>query len=142
MLTISHIGLATHGGGCRAISKSMKGNLAMPHAPAGKMRPLYPFGLAFLCFALPLYADFTTWFVGFPDGHITELENAEGTLVTWFLRVSLPMGLWFICLGIAAFRHPVRNRVRYSFALYLALLAAAIALDLHFQATLDDGVGG
>ena len=70
----------------------------MPHAPAGKMRPLHPFALAVLCFALPLYADFTTWFVGFPDGHITELENAEGTLVTWFLRVSLPMGLWFIYL--------------------------------------------
>jgi hypothetical protein len=45
-------------------------------------------------------------------------------------------------LGIAAFRHPVRKRVRYSLALYAALLAATIALDLHFQATLDNGVGG
>jgi hypothetical protein len=110
---------------------------------AMRLNPLYPFGLACVAFLLSFYAlNQYVWFVGFPDGHITELGAAEQILATYFIRVSTVIGLWFVYLGISAFRAAVGKRTLYSCMLYLAVICVAIAIDRYLQSYLMDGAGG
>jgi hypothetical protein len=110
---------------------------------ARRLSPAHPLSLALLCLLLTLYAEtFYVFLVGFPDSYVCALHAAEKQLAIWFERISLILSVWFIYLGIAAFRDQVRKRVSRSVLFYALVIAACVALDMYFKANLDDGKGG
>ena len=110
---------------------------------AKRLSPIYPFGFAFLCFALPIYVELTyVYMLGFPDGFVTELDSAEEKLAAGRRRESFALSVWSIYLGIEALHEQVRQRVLYTAVFYLIAIAAAIAIDTYFQAHLMGGGGG
>ena len=62
----------------------------------------YPFGLAIVIFLLAFWLSFTNALVGFPDGHLTDLDEAEQPLIAVFNWISIVVGLWLIVLGLFA----------------------------------------
>jgi hypothetical protein len=108
-----------------------------------KVRPIVPMCLAILMFALTVHLYMKSVFLlGFPDGFIAELDGAEATLVTVFNWITILMALWFIYLGIVAFRRDIRKRFFISCAIYSAVIAVSVAVDLYFRAHLTDSAGG
>ena len=115
----------------------------MPGESAKRLSPIYPFVFALLCFALPVYVELTyVYMLGFPDGFVTELDRAREEMAAWFDRISLASGVWSIYLGIEALHEQVRKRFLSTAAFYLAVIAAALAIDEYFKAHLVGGGGG
>jgi hypothetical protein len=121
----------------------MPRRMSCPAENAKRLSPAYPFSFALLCFVLTVYAELSYVFMlGFPDNFIAELEAAEEKLAIWFERISLVMCVWFIYLGIAAFRNQVTKRVMYSIFFYMLLISVVLAIDVYFQGNLMDSRGG
>ncbi len=115
----------------------------MPGQSAKRLSPAYPFSFAFCCFVFTVYAELSYVFMlGFPDHFVAELDAAEEKLAIWFERISLVMCVWFVYLGIAAFRNQVTMRVMYSTAFYFLVIGVVLAIDVYFRVNLMDSRGG
>jgi len=69
--------------------------------------------------------------IGFPDGHVTELDHVRKTLGLVFIGISCASSLAFFALFVATDKHRTRFRFATLFGLYFAssaLLAGAAAL--------------
>jgi hypothetical protein len=108
-----------------------------------KTRRIVAFALALLMFAVALYLEMTyIMLFGFWDGFTSELERAENMLARYFIRFSLAMGVWFICLGIWRSHPNFRRRVLYSCLLFVFAAGVAVSLDLYFRTYMMDSAGG
>lgn len=80
--------------------------------------------------------------MGFPDGHLTELERAQRPLFYAFLIADAVFGLIMLArLFIPGGKTSGRALV-FASAGYGGALAAMIALNIWFQLTLNHGIGG
>ena len=102
----------------------------------------YPFGLAIFIFLLAFWLSFTNSLVGFPDGHLTDLDEAEQPLIAVFNWISIVIGLWLIVLGLAAHGLKVRKPYLYTLLLYALIIVVTLLIDTYFHGTLMDGRGG
>lgn len=81
-------------------------------------------------------------YLGFPDGHLTELNQAEKTVFNCFAVVSILFALfllysWFVKLKI----RPKKSLLLF-FSLYLFVLTIFFGVVLYLQTILENGAGG
>lgn len=100
--------------------------------------------LAAFGLALMTYMDLSMY--GFPDGYVTDYQQAAGpsyTIITW---VAVGLGLLFLALAFAPIRTKVRMIAWLAALIGLALvaLAAQIGIPWYFgtHLGLDNGIGG
>ena len=98
-------------------------------------------GLAALALSFYAYEEYIAW-LGFPDGHVTELGTAERRLASVFIALSLPLGLYLLYLATLADPRKVDRRLAVTAGLYVLVLVGTGLVDRWLQARLDGGVGG
>ena len=97
-------------------------------------------GLAALAMAAYEYA----WLqgLGFPDGHLTDLDRARIPLRSAFIGLSVLCGLCFLLLARIASGKQRRIWLLAVIGLYLAIVLATLSIDWHLSTSLDAGAGG
>ncbi len=98
-------------------------------------------GLAAWGLAGFVYAEYI-YFLGFPDGYITELGAAERKLAVVFIAVSVPAGAYLFYLGWIAAERKVGRRLAVTLALSLLFLLGVVVVEAYYQAHLTGGEGG
>lgn len=80
--------------------------------------------------------------IGFPDGHLTELDRAEKPIIFVLSFILIVSGLLLLYLGRFA-KWKNSNRLFYG-TLILVLVAVLItaSLDVYFNSILENGGGG
>ena len=58
------------------------------------------------------------------------------------MALSLPLGLYLLCLGTMADRGKATARLAVVAGLYLLVLAGTTAMDYYLRSRLDGGIGG
>jgi hypothetical protein len=100
-----------------------------------RLRPAYPFGFAFFCFVLMLYAGIEYIYMrGIPADRITNVNLDLKNLAIWFEGISLAVAAWFIYLGNVASRNQVKGRfwlgvIAYSVIMLVMLFIGLIISD-------------
>jgi hypothetical protein len=100
------------------------------------------FLLGVMLLAVAAFAYTELQLLGFPDGHLTELDRARIPLHSVFIGLSVLCGLYCIYLAAA---DPGRRRqlgLRAVVLLYLAIGLATLLIDLYLSSYLDGGIGG
>ena len=82
------------------------------------------------------------YFLGFPDGYISEVGAAERKLAIVFIAVSLPMGAYLLYLGCLAAERRTGGKLTTAIALYLFFVLGVVLADAYCQAHLVGGSGG
>lgn len=77
--------------------------------------------------------------LGFPDGHLTEVDRVDQTLLTVFVTMSAATVVVSTMLGVTAKR---LNAVRIVAAGWVALGVVLLVLHLVAATTLESGGGG
>jgi hypothetical protein len=97
-------------------------------------------GLAVLAMAAYEYA----WLqgLGFPDGHLTDLDRARIPLRSAFIGLSVLCGLCFLLLARIGPGGQRRIWLLAAIGLYLAIVLATFSSDWHLSTYLDAGAGG
>lgn len=110
-------------------------------SPLGERLLAYSFGV--VAFVLPAagYLLFVRW-LGFPDGHLTELERAERTMWRVFAPLSTATGLFALYRGYFAPGRRGRRSLWIAVGLYALVLAAFLGIRHWLGLRLDDGAGG
>ena len=98
-------------------------------------------GLAAWLLAGFAYAEYV-YFLGFPDGYVTELGATERRLAIVFIAVSVPVGAYLLFLGWNATRRKLGGLLSVTAAFYLLLLLGVMVIDAYYQAHLTGGGGG
>ena len=80
--------------------------------------------------------------LGFPDGHLTELDRARIPLHTVVIGLTVLVGLYSLSLAFLASADRCRRGGRAVIVLYLAIGLAALLIDWHLGSYLDAGTGG
>ena len=80
--------------------------------------------------------------LGFPDGHVTELDQAERRLAWVFIGGSVMSGAYLMYLGVVAGRKLVGSKLTVVAVLYLLMVVGAMLVDRYYQAHLMGGGGG
>ncbi len=111
--------------------------------PSARTEPIWPLVLtrlsaALLIFVFSTYEGLTHWFVGWPDGLVTDLQLAEETLATYFFVISQAIAFWLVILAVSARRFTDRKLDGYTVIFYLALIAVTIAIDRYLALFLDN----
>jgi hypothetical protein len=97
-------------------------------------------GLAVLAMAAYEYA----WLqgLGFPDGHLTDLDRARIPLHGAFIGLSVLCGLCFLLLARIGPGGPRWTWLLVVVALYLSIVLVTLSIDWHLSTSLDAGAGG
>ncbi len=80
--------------------------------------------------------------LGFPDGFITELDNAERKLACIFIGVNIFSVSYFFFLGMVAQKKPIGNKLLAAIALYLIFILAIYLVDYYCRSHLMGSGGG
>ena len=82
------------------------------------------------------------YWLGFPDGGLTQLESAEKVLFKRFIWVSVATSGYFLYLGWISSRKNVEKKLFFSFLIYLAFIIFIGFIDYYYRLNLDNGLGG
>jgi len=88
-----------------------------------------------------VYAKYI-YLLGFPDGFISELAQAQRQLAYLFIGISLTIGIWLIYLGNVAKKTKIHTILFITIFLYLLAIAGIFALNHHYQLHLPSSFGG
>lgn len=90
-------------------------------------------GYCYLCYL---------YMLGFPDGHLTELERAEKSLFTSFIIFNIILSGGFFYLGRP--RSPINSskKVYFILLLYIMVTITVFSIDYYFRQHLEHGGGG
>ncbi|MDP1920989.1 MAG: hypothetical protein Q8L14_32410 [Myxococcales bacterium] len=104
------------------------------------MRARLPaFVLAVIAVVGGAFAVSTLQLLGFPDGHLTEVDRVDQTLLTVFVTMSAATAVVSTMLGVTAKR---LNAVRLIAVGWVVLGVALLVLHLVAASTLESGGGG
>lgn len=92
-------------------------------------------------FSLFAYIQYI-YLLGFPDGFISELGQAQRQTAYLFIGISLVLGMWFVYLGNAARKTNIQPKLFISIFLYLVAIAGISALNYYYQIHLPNSSGG
>ena len=98
-------------------------------------------GVLTLALAWFAYAEYV-YFLGFPDGYITDQGAAERKLAIVFVVVSVLTGACLLYLGWVAARRKVGRRLAIIISLYSLFLFGVVLVDAYYHAHLMGGSGG
>jgi hypothetical protein len=102
--------------------------------------------LAFLmaCFALTssIFVYEEVQLLGFPDGFLTELDQAERILANFFIWISFPTSLWLVFLSWIASQQKIRKKLCITIVLYIVLVTLLSVIDFYLRQHLKSGGGG
>jgi hypothetical protein len=101
----------------------------------------YLIGCGALAASFLIYMEYV-YMLGFPDGFITELEQAQRRLAYIFIGISVISGLCFICLGWAASRKKIGKKLFAAIIVYLVSIITLSLIDYYYRLHLMDGTGG
>lgn len=95
-----------------------------------------------VAFAVAVVVYLDTQQLGFPDGHLTDLERAQIPLRYVFLAANIGVG----CVAFYTFwfgKKTVKSKtVLMAFVGYAVLCAIVLAINCGLSLRFDDGVGG
>lgn len=101
---------------------------------------------AIAAFALALWTYMDVSMFGFPDGYVTDYQEAAGRPLTIVAWVSAGLGLVFLALAGSPIRPRVRTVAWLAALIALALLATTARLGVPWyfgtHLGLDNGIGG
>jgi hypothetical protein len=97
-------------------------------------------GVTVLALAAFVYAELRL--LGFPDGHLTELDRARIPLHSVFIGLSVLCGLCSLYLAAAESGRRRHLGLRAVVPLYLVIVLATLLIDFHLGSYLDGGTGG
>jgi hypothetical protein len=92
-------------------------------------------------FSLFIYTQYI-YLLGFPDGFISELAQAQRQLAYLFISISLAVGICFLCLGNVPRKSNIHQKLIILIFLYLMAIAGISALNYYYQLHLSNGSGG
>ena len=99
--------------------------------------------LSALLFALGLYTyAVPIFFIGFPDGHITDFGHVQKRLYQVHMGLSVIFGGLFFGLSLDHYPKRFMRSSRVLVIIYLILTASLIAIGYYYSLHLDDGIGG
>ena len=98
--------------------------------------------LCTLAWGLSLFAWMTAKQLGFPDGHLTELDRARESLYEIFAGMNVALGAYFFYLGAAFRKQTKRARLIIALLIFLGLVMTAAIVDYSLYLQLDRGQGG
>lgn len=81
-------------------------------------------------------------FLGFPDGHLTELAQAEKILANIFMGLSIVVSLWFGFLGWVASQQKISRKFGVTIICYTMFVLLLCAIYAYLRQRLDNGQGG
>jgi len=83
----------------------------------------------------------STGSMGFPDGHLTELELAIKPLFIGYSIVALLFGMLFYIMARVSSKKYSWVVFYFSFVLFILLVVGLVTLYFYFGSTLNDGGG-
>ena len=98
-------------------------------------------GMFGLLFPFLVYAFFIR-LLGFPDGHLTELERAERVLFWIFAGCSWILGFVLVYFSRGTPNEATDRHCKRMMLLYACLFLISLAVDVGFRYTLNHGGGG
>jgi hypothetical protein len=101
----------------------------------------YTFSGLTCIFSLLVYGKYI-YLLGFPDGFISELAQAQQKTAYLFIGISLALGVWFGYLGNAAKKTNIQPKLFISIFIYLVAITGISALNYYYQLHLSNGSGG
>ena len=72
-------------------------------------------------------------FIGFPDGYLSDWDQARQILLTIYIVISLLVGVWYIFLGWIAGRNNIGVKLRVTNLLYVAFGLLVVVADQYFS---------
>ena len=104
---------------------------------------LLSFGFATLALLLPvaIYVMYIQY-LGFPDGHLTELERAERLLYWPFTAVSIILGIFLHYSYWKTYINKTGRKLTIPVLLYFLLLIVFGLIEYYFRLHLEHGTGG
>lgn len=125
------------------------GNIHVASAKLIMPKHVYPWGtriLAYLLGCIPLALATIAYLerqsLGFPNGHLTEVERAQKTLLALSTWTSLLFSGWFAFLGWMAARRRVGTKLCVATILYVLVAALLLGVDRYLRQHLEGGGGG
>ena len=111
------------------------------HKNTGKTVLITLLFLIVICIPIFIYITYIQY-LGFPDGHLTELDRTEKTLFNYFIIISILFIVISLYLGF------IKVKIRSLFSLlmlffsYIFILVIFYGISLYLSTILKDGVGG
>jgi uncharacterized BrkB/YihY/UPF0761 family membrane protein len=101
----------------------------------------YFIGILALVLSVFIYLEYI-YMLGFPDGFITELENAQKHLAYVFISVDILLAFCFIYLGNLAKKQEINKKLVVAIATYLICIIVTYCINYYYQLNLTDSRGG
>jgi predicted small integral membrane protein len=101
----------------------------------------YLIGCVVIAFSFHIYLEYIHW-LGFPDGFITELGDAQRRLAYIFIGISVMLGSCFIYLGAIGLRKAIGRRLWAAIILYIISIISVYLIDYYYRSHLTGGSGG
>ena len=96
-----------------------------------------------LCIALPVFAyQLHIKWLGFPDGGLTALEQAEKTFYYVAVWPILALGLLFFYLGGVASKQDINKKLVIAFSMLILTLFVTIIIGGILPSYFNQGTGG
>jgi hypothetical protein len=108
-----------------------------------KLKRLLAYFIGLISLILPVitYLTYIKW-LGFPDGHFSELNLAEKNLFRVFALPSFALGLFSIYVGWSTSKQTHNSKLIISTTLFCLLILIVIATEIYLRLHLDNGLGG
>ena len=97
---------------------------------------------ATLSLSIAILAGLELQYLGFPDGHITDLDGAKRVLYTFAATVSLLFSAWFVYSGIQLKTAKEPKTLFISVTAFVIILGTLALLYHYYSSVLDGGQGG
>jgi hypothetical protein len=95
---------------------------------------------ALISLLIAVYMILENQMLGFPDGHLTDLDNALCVFYKIAIPVSILFLISFLLMSFSTFlKRKIRIIILYCFA---ATIFIGISVVCYFIKTLDNGIGG
>jgi hypothetical protein len=101
---------------------------------------VYLSSLFILAIAAYIYSKYI-YMLGFPDGHLTELNRAEKILFSTFIYVSIFLSLVLFYIGSIDPLFGIDRKIWLTLFSYLFLVFSTFLIDYYLQLHLDRGIG-
>ena len=101
---------------------------------------MYILGLIIILFPFFIYQIHIRW-LGFPDGHLTDLDQFKKNIFPVFSVINIFFGVSFLYFGWK-FSSTNKKIILFFSAIYFLLLAALVLIHYNIGSIFNNGIGG
>ncbi|GHU11312.1 hypothetical protein FACS1894185_4320 [Betaproteobacteria bacterium] len=91
---------------------------------------------------LTYFAFWSLYFIGFPDGGVTELDEVREWLYRIFIGGNIVFAAWFAVLGFVFYKNNFGKRLMIALCADVIFAFLLWGIHFYFAGFLDDGIGG